>query len=81
MAGRFGSRLLPIVQYDHLGLTSELNREWAILDTFDMYAPAHDHPQSVNAVRRWYQEAGFVDVSVEYGPNGVVARGRRPTAM
>jgi len=81
MAGRFGSRLLPIVQYDHLGLTSELNREWAILDTFDMYAPAHDHPQSLNAVRRWYQDAGLVDVSVEYGPNGVVARGRRPTAV
>lgn len=80
LAGRFGARLLPIVEYDHLGLSSALNREWAILDTFDMYSPAHDHPQSVNTVRRWYDEAGFVSVSVAYGPNGIIARGRRPAA-
>ncbi len=79
LAGRAGSRLLPIVQYDHLGLSAALNREWAVLDTFDMYAPAHDHPQTLQTVRRWYDEAGFVSVNVEYGPNGVVARGRRPT--
>jgi SAM-dependent methyltransferase len=80
LAGRWGSRLLPIVQYDHLGLSAALNRDWAVLDTFDMYAPAHDHPQTVKTVGRWYEEAGFVDVSVGYGPNGVIARGRRPTA-
>lgn len=79
-AGRAGARLLPIVQYDHVGLSAVLNREWAVLDTFDMYAPAHDHPQTLNTVRRWYDEAGFVDVNVDYGPNGIVARGRRPAA-
>jgi SAM-dependent methyltransferase len=78
LAGRFGARLLPIVQYAHLGLPAGLNREWAILDTYDMYAPAHDHPQSSDTVRRWYRDAGFVDVSVEDGPNGIIARGRRP---
>lgn len=78
VAGRWGSRLLPIVQYDHLDLPPALNREWAILDTFDMYAPAHDHPQTRGTVKRWYEEAGFVDVAVGYGPNGVIARGRRP---
>jgi SAM-dependent methyltransferase len=81
LAGPFGARLIPILQYDHLGLPAALNREWAILDTFDMYAPAHDHPQSLNTVRRWYKDVGFVGVNVEYGPNGVIARGRRPMAM
>jgi SAM-dependent methyltransferase len=81
VAGRFGARLLPIVQYNHLGLPPAVNREWAILDTFDMYAPAHDHPQTLNTVRGWYEEAGFVDVTVAYGPNGVIARGRRPAAI
>jgi SAM-dependent methyltransferase len=80
LAGRWGARLLPIIQYDHLGLPAALNRDWAVLDTFDMYSPAHDHPQTVKTVRRWYQEAGFVDVNVGDGPNGVIARGRRPTA-
>jgi len=80
MFGRTGARLLPIVQYDHLGLPTALNRDWAVLDTFDMYAPAHDHPQTPRTVRQWYRDAGFVDVTVEYGPNGVIARGRRSTA-
>jgi SAM-dependent methyltransferase len=75
--GRAGARLLPIVQYEHLGLSPTLNREWAILDTFDMYSPAHDHPQTRGTIRRWYREAGFVDVVVECGWNGIVARGRR----
>ena len=78
LLGRTGSRLLPIIQYDDLGLPPALNREWAVLDTFDMYSPAHDHPQTLNAVRRWYSDAGFVSVVVVYGPNGVIARGRRP---
>jgi SAM-dependent methyltransferase len=80
LLGRAGPRLLPIVQYEHLGLSRALNREWAVLDTFDMYAPAHDHPQTRRTVREWYRQAGFVDVTVEYGPNGVIARGRRPDA-
>jgi SAM-dependent methyltransferase len=78
--GRAGPRLLPILQYDHFGLPSGLNREWAILDTFDMYAPAHDHPQTPGTLRQWYLEAGFVDVTVVYGPNGVIGRGRRAAA-
>lgn len=80
MLGRTGARLLPIVQYDHLGLSPALNRDWAVLDTFDMYAPAHDHPQTIDTVRQWYRDAGFVDVTVAYGPNGVIGRGRRPTS-
>lgn len=76
--GRAGPRLLPIVQYEHLGLPPALNREWAVLDTFDMYAPAHDYPQTRRTVQEWYRDVGFVDVTVAYGPNGIIARGRRP---
>lgn len=78
LAGRVGARLVPIVEYSHLGLPRELNVQWAILDTFDMYSPAHDHPQSLEAVNRWFQEAGFEDIRVRRGPNGVVGSGRRP---
>lgn len=76
--GRFGRRLLPIVQYDHLGLASNLNIQWSILDTFDMYAPAHDHPQSLQTVKSWFETAGFIDIDVRFGPNGVVGTGIRP---
>lgn len=76
--GRAGARLVPIVEYSHLGLPPALNVQWAILDTFDMYSPAHDHPQSLETVDRWFRAVGFEDVQVRRGPNGVVGRGRRP---
>jgi SAM-dependent methyltransferase len=76
--GRAGMRLLPIVQYEHYGLPPEINREWAVLDTFDMYAPTYDRPQTKRAVRHWFEDAGMEKIVVENGQNGVVARGRKP---
>jgi SAM-dependent methyltransferase/uncharacterized protein YbaR (Trm112 family) len=78
VAGRFGARFSPIVEYSHLGLSDALNKQWAILDTFDMYSPAHDHPQSESTVVAWFKEVGFEDVVVGRGPNGVIGRGKRP---
>ena len=80
-AGRLGARIMPIVDYSHTGLSDELNRAWSILDTFDMYAPAHDHPQALAAVRGWFSKAGLENVMAEYGPNGIIARGRRPMEL
>ena len=81
VAGRLGARLVPIVEYSHLGLSRELNVQWAILDTFDMYSPAHDHPQSLESVTLWFREAGFEDIHVRPGLNGVVGSGRRPATQ
>jgi SAM-dependent methyltransferase len=52
-------------------------KEWAYLDTFDMLAPAHDHPQTMKTVRRWCEEANLVDVEVGPGYNGIEIRARR----
>ena len=78
LIGRAGARLLPIVEYSHLGLPAEINRDWAILDTFDMYSPSHDHPQTFKTVKRWFSEAGFSDSNLRFGPNGVVGKGKKP---
>jgi SAM-dependent methyltransferase len=75
--GRAGARLSPIVEYSYLGLAPEINKEWAVLDTFDMYSPAHDHPQSLKTVKGWFSEAGFADAVVQYGPNGITGRGKK----
>jgi len=80
LAGRWGARLSPIVEYSYLGLDDKTNKQWAILDTFDMYSPAHDHPQSEHTVMKWFKEIGFEQVHVGRGPNGVVGRGVRPLA-
>lgn len=78
IAGRVGARLLPIVEYSRLGLTPEISKEWSTLDTFDMYSPAHDHPQKLSTVKRWFTDLGFTDVVVRYGPNGIVGKGSNP---
>ena len=75
--GSLGGRLAPIAHYPHLGLDPQLEREWAVLDTFDWYAPAHDRPQSLANVKSWFRKADFTEVSVWRGYNGVMGRGRR----
>ena len=77
IAGRIGVRFVPIVEYSHLNLPPEVNNEWAILDTFDMYSPAHDHPQKITTVSSWFNSAGFTDVDVRRGPNGIVGKGKK----
>jgi SAM-dependent methyltransferase len=78
IGGRAAARLVPVVEYSTLGLSPELHREWSTLDTFDALAPRYDLPQTVAAVQSWYREAGFTQVRVFRGPNGVVGRGTRP---
>ncbi|MGB2408558.1 MAG: class I SAM-dependent methyltransferase [Paracoccaceae bacterium] len=59
----------------------ELSKEqlvtWAIMDTFDALAPKYDIPASLSEVRQWFKEAGFEDVEVRKGGNGVVGNGRK----
>lgn len=59
-------------------LSDEQMREWAVLDTFDMLAPAYDEPQDIETVRAWFEEAGLVEAEVVFGYNGIEGRGRRP---
>lgn len=66
------------------GLSRSELREWAVLDTFDMFSPAHDHPQRVSTVARWVREAGL---EVTYagdvrfaGQRAAVVRAVRPWA-
>jgi len=51
---------VPVMSYYGVFPFSEAqHREWAVLDTFDMLAPAHDHPQSAATVGAWLREAGL----------------------
>ena len=75
--GRFGARLSPIQEFSELDLGKENNKKWAILDTFDMYSPEHDHPKTKKEVISWFEELNYQDITVFYGKNGVVGRGRK----
>ena len=63
LLGRRLRYALPVMTYYRVfPLTAEQHREWAILDTFDMLAPEHDHPQTAASVQAWLTEAALGDV-------------------
>jgi SAM-dependent methyltransferase len=73
------SKALVIADYRGVyPLPDAAQKEWAILDTFDMLSPAYDFPQTVDEVRRWFETSGFQSVDVAIGYNGVYGRGRKP---
>jgi SAM-dependent methyltransferase len=80
LIGRRLRYAVPVANYRGvLPLTDEQLREWSVLDTFDMLAPAHDHPQKAETVRRWFADAGMEAVHVERR-GFIIARGIRPMA-
>jgi SAM-dependent methyltransferase len=85
----FGSltRFLPLVDLGTLpsDLRPEALREWAVLDTFDMFSPAFDNPQRVVDVAAMFEKhgaevtfAGFVHH--DSGRAAVVRGRKRPSA-
>jgi SAM-dependent methyltransferase len=79
----FLTRFIPIVDLRTMppqGLSKVQFREWVVLDTFDMFSPAHDHPQRIEDVASMFKEYG-ADVTfsgfVEYakGYKAAVVRG------
>jgi SAM-dependent methyltransferase len=73
--GRFTNRFLPLCDIKGTlpkNLTKKELREWVILDTFDMFSPAHDHPQKISTVKNWFKEFGMQESFsgfIEYGEN------------
>jgi SAM-dependent methyltransferase len=64
------TRFLPIPDLRLLpaSLSKAQLREWAVLDTFDMFSPEYDNPQRVGTVREMFERngadvtfAGFID--------------------
>ena len=74
-AGRKLRWLVPVANYEGIHpLNDRQIREWAVLDTFDMLSPAHDHPQSSATMREWLDAAGVRDGEVLRAGH-LVARG------
>lgn len=71
------TRFLPLV--DIAGtfppdLTPQQRREWALLDTFDMFSPEYDSPRSTKAVVQMFEQAGC---DVTFASPGIVRAIRR----
>lgn len=76
--GRRLRHALPVANYEGiLPLSPAQLKEWAVLDTFDMLAPAYDQPQTAATLREWFEAASLDEIDV--GRRGlVVGRGTRP---
>jgi len=81
--GKYFAFFLPVAY--HKGfvphadkLSYEQHIDWSILNTFDKFAPRYDKPQRINAVRKWFVEAGLKNINVCYGPNGITGTGIKP---
>ena len=71
-------RLIPVANYEgRYPLNEQQLVEWALLDTFDMLAPAYDKPQSVKTVKKLFQNSQLVDTEIEHVGH-LVGRGRAP---
>ncbi len=77
VAGHYLRYLIPVVNYHGVyPLDDRQQREWALLDTFDMWAPAYDQPQTMATVRKWFETAGFTAIEV-FHAGFFVGRGRK----
>lgn len=54
------TRFLPVVDLRTLprNLSRSQEREWALLDTLDMFSPEYDNPQRIDAVARMFRRCG-----------------------
>ncbi len=78
------TRFLPLVDIDGTfpkGLTARQVRDWAILDTFDMYSPEFDNPQRIETVAAMFERAGAtVTFAGNVSTDGAVVRAVKRTA-
>jgi SAM-dependent methyltransferase len=77
---RFLSWFLLIADYRGVyPLSDEMQKEWSVLDSFDMLSPEYDFPQTLESVRSWFEKAKLIKVEVNYGYNGIEGRGTKPS--
>jgi SAM-dependent methyltransferase len=77
--GKIFNRFLPVCDISNTfpaTLSPQQVREWAVLDTFDMFSPRYDKPQKIETVKKWVEEydlkvnfSGFIN----YDHNATVA--------
>jgi 2-polyprenyl-3-methyl-5-hydroxy-6-metoxy-1,4-benzoquinol methylase len=78
--GRLVTSVVPCWNYTghrSFALTPEQIRDWAILDTFDALSATYDNPQTLPTLRSWFEEAGFGNIHVERGGNGIIGNGQK----
>ena len=68
--GKFINRFIPICDISLLpqNLSKKEKREWAILDTFDMFSPEYDQPQKISTIKKYFIDLSIKNVFAGYIP-------------
>ena len=77
--GRNINWLFLVADHRNLGLDDSRAKQWAYLNTFDMLSPKYDYPQRLKTIKKWFSGPEFAKYEVNYGYNGIVARGKLTT--
>jgi len=81
LVGRFFRFVIPVANYVDLPLSLRQRYRWALLDTFDMLAPAYDQPQRYRDLQAWLGDESVLDVRRLPNPGlNVVGRRADPRA-
>ena len=67
--GKLFNRFLPIPDISSTipdSLSSDELRNWVILDTFDMFSPEYDNPQTIEQVKKWIEDSGLRVTFADY---------------
>jgi len=76
--GRVLKLIVPVANYTgRFPLSEQQLKEWALLDTFDWFAPTYDNPQSAATVQSWFEQAGLQEIEVGHWGH-LVGRGIKP---
>jgi len=78
VVGRNINWMILIADHSNLDLRESVQKQWAILNTFDMLSPRYDIPQHITEVKRWLDMTPLITKQVKYGYNGIVAKGVAP---
>jgi SAM-dependent methyltransferase len=70
--------VVPCFAHEDKALGRDQLVEWAVLDTFDALSCAHDHPQTLEDVRSWFEHAQLEQIEVGPGANGIVGNATKP---
>jgi len=77
LVGPWLKRLIPVLSYHGiLPLNKQQHYEWSLLDTFDMFSPEYDSPQSKVTARSWMESAGMNNIEI-FNAGHLVARGTK----
>ncbi|MBN2010068.1 methyltransferase domain-containing protein [candidate division KSB1 bacterium] len=76
--GRNLNWLLGIADYSNRNLNEVKLKQWAYLDSFDMFSPRYDKPQTLSTVKKWFQNENLTNIDIRYGYNGIEARAKVP---